>query len=255
VYREAVTARVVQTFALTDCPSREKEFDVCHPFWFDQHSRRHAYHASQKVLLDFSFLKMLSEDQVRNGMAELIKISVVGNAELFNLLEDYGVELLRTRFGHLDGSPELRSVGERLALRAVAVPERGGQTLFTNQFVAYETLPLDVRQELQRRSITHVVTGLQLGQGEETSAVHPIFRVHPISGRTFLYLSTPQRCAQVSGMSPQRAADTIAFLFDHSSRGDNVYRHAWAPDDVVMWDNRCVLSCIAPITPESSVTV
>ena len=107
--------------------------------------------------------------------------------------------------------------------------------------LAYETLPIDVRRELQGRRITHVVTGLQLGPDQETSAVHPIFRVHPISGRTALYLSTPQRCAQVSGMSPQRAAEIVAFLFDHSTRGDNVYRHTWAPGDVVMWDNRCVL--------------
>ena len=46
-------------------------------------NRLGAYHASQKVLLDFSFLKTLPEDQVRNGMAELIKIAVVGNAEIF----------------------------------------------------------------------------------------------------------------------------------------------------------------------------
>ena len=66
-------------------------------------NRLGAYHASQKVLLDFSFLETLPEDQVRNGMAELIKISVVGNSEIFDLLEKYGPELLRTRFGHLDG--------------------------------------------------------------------------------------------------------------------------------------------------------
>jgi 3-dehydroquinate synthase len=83
-------------------------------------NRLGAYHASQKVLLDFSFLKTLPEDQVRNGMAELIKISVVGNTEIFGLLEQHGVELLRTRFGHLDGSPELRSFGERLTHRAIA---------------------------------------------------------------------------------------------------------------------------------------
>ena len=57
-------------------------------------NRLGAYHASQKVLLDFSFLKTLPEDQVRNGMAELIKISVVGNTEIFGLLEDHGVDLL-----------------------------------------------------------------------------------------------------------------------------------------------------------------
>ncbi|WP_205873939.1 sedoheptulose 7-phosphate cyclase [Mycobacterium camsae] len=83
-------------------------------------NRLGAYHASEKVLLDFSFLKTLPEDQVRNGMAELIKIAVVGNAEIFDLLEEHGTELLRTRFGHLDGTPELRAVGDRLTYQGIA---------------------------------------------------------------------------------------------------------------------------------------
>ena len=88
---------------------------------FGKHKNRlGAYHASQKVLLDFSFLKTLPEDQVRNGMAELIKISVVGNSEIFELLEQHGADLLQTRFGHLDGSPELREVGDRLTHQAIA---------------------------------------------------------------------------------------------------------------------------------------
>lgn len=83
-------------------------------------NRLGAYHASERVLLDFSFLKTLPEDQVRNGMAELIKIAVVGNAEIFELLEEHGAELLRTRFGHLDGSAELRAVGDHLTYQAIA---------------------------------------------------------------------------------------------------------------------------------------
>jgi demethyl-4-deoxygadusol synthase len=83
-------------------------------------NRLGAYHASQKVLLDFSFLKTLPEDQVRNGMAELIKISVVGNSEIFEMLERHGADLLQTRFGHLDGSPQLREVGDRLTHQAIA---------------------------------------------------------------------------------------------------------------------------------------
>ena len=122
------------------------------------------------------------------------------------------------------------------------MPKRGGQTLFTNQYAAYDTLPARVRQELNGRTITHVVTGLELGPGRRrTSAVHPLFRVHPMSGRTYLYISTPPRCAEVSGMSARRAAEVVAYLFTHSTRDDNVYRHAWSPGDVVMWDNRCVL--------------
>ncbi len=127
------------------------------------------------------------------------------------------------------------------ALRAVAIPSRGGQTLFTNQFTAYETLPTDLRGHLDGRSITHVVTGLGLSEEDETQAQHPIFRTHPISGRTALYLSTPQRCQAVSGMTDDEARETVSQLLDHSTREHNTYRHQWEPGDVVMWDNLAVL--------------
>jgi 3-dehydroquinate synthase len=83
-------------------------------------NRLGAYHASQQVLLDFSFLKTLPGDQIRNGMAELIKIAVVGNAQIFGWLEAHGPELLATRFGWRGGSPELRSVARRLTHQAIA---------------------------------------------------------------------------------------------------------------------------------------
>ena len=83
-------------------------------------NRLGAYHASRQVFLDFSFLKTLPEDQIRNGMAELIKISVVGNAEIFDMLERFGPELLATRFGHLGGDERLRSVAHRLTYEAIA---------------------------------------------------------------------------------------------------------------------------------------
>lgn len=82
-------------------------------------NRLGAYHASQKVLLDFSLLETLPEDQVRNGMAELIKIAVVANADIFDLLEKYGEELLRTRFGHLDGNDQLREVADTITYEAI----------------------------------------------------------------------------------------------------------------------------------------
>jgi demethyl-4-deoxygadusol synthase len=82
-------------------------------------NRLGAYHASQKVILDFSFLKTLPVDQVRNGMAELIKIAVVANSEIFELLVKYGEELLHTRFGYLNGTPELREIGHKLTYDAI----------------------------------------------------------------------------------------------------------------------------------------
>lgn len=129
------------------------------------------------------------------------------------------------------------------ALRAVDIPERGGHTLFTDQYNAYDTLPAGLRADLDGRTITHVVTGVDAGAGQQTSAEHPVFRTHPVSGRTAVYLSTPARCAAISGMSPRRAADVVARLFAHCTRSANVYRHRWSPGDVVMWDNRCVMHC------------
>lgn len=127
------------------------------------------------------------------------------------------------------------------ALRAVEIPAQGGETVFSNQYRAYETLPSEVRDRLAGRTVRHVVTGLELGPDEETEADHPVFRPHPRSGRTALYLSTLQRCVSISGMADAEARDMLEFLYGHSTRDDNTLRHTWAPGDVVMWDNGCVL--------------
>jgi 3-dehydroquinate synthetase len=82
-------------------------------------NRLGAFHASQNVILDFSFLKTLPLKEVRNGMAELIKISAVADVGIFELLEKYGPDLLATRFGHLDGTPELRDIAHRVTYDAI----------------------------------------------------------------------------------------------------------------------------------------
>ncbi|MHA6783051.1 TauD/TfdA dioxygenase family protein [Pseudonocardia saturnea] len=127
------------------------------------------------------------------------------------------------------------------ALRAVDIPERGGETLFTNQYRAYDTLPDDVRATLDGRTITHRVSGVDPGEGHETEAEHPVFRRHPVSERTSLFLSTPERCVAVSGMDATRSTEMIEYLYRHSTADANTHRHTWSPGDVVMWDNGCVL--------------
>ena len=82
-------------------------------------NRLGAYHPSQTVILDFSFLRTLPTTQVRNGLAELVKIGVVGNRRVFDLLTEHGEELLRTRFGHHDGSAGLRQVSHELTHEAI----------------------------------------------------------------------------------------------------------------------------------------
>jgi taurine dioxygenase len=94
---------------------------------------------------------------------------------------------------------------------------------------------------LSGRTITHVVTGVDLGPDDEAAAEHPIFCPHPVSGRLALYMTTPARCASISGMAEPEARATINFLFEHSTRPKNTLRHRWRPGDLLMWDNRCVL--------------
>ncbi|MEO9325419.1 TauD/TfdA family dioxygenase [Nocardioides sp. C4-1] len=127
------------------------------------------------------------------------------------------------------------------ALRAVQVPASGGATQFSNQYRAAETLPADVRELVEGRTITHVVTGVDLGPDEESQAEHPVLRPHPVTGREALYLTTPTRCAAVSGMDQAAGDELVATLLAHSTRADNVLSHAWAQDDLVIWDNACVL--------------
>ncbi|CCQ17930.1 Taurine catabolism dioxygenase TauD/TfdA [Rhodococcus sp. AW25M09] len=125
------------------------------------------------------------------------------------------------------------------ALRAVSVPAVGGSTLFSDQYAAYESLPATVKADLAGRTVTHRVTGV--ASDTESSAEHPLLAVHPVSGRTALALSAPARCVAISGMNSDEAHETIRYLFEHSTRTENVLQHAWAADDVVMWDNRCVM--------------
>ncbi len=141
---------------------------------------------------------------------------------------------------HVDTS-YLASPPAYTALRAVEVPGQGGETLFTDQYRAYETLPFELRDRVAGRTIRHVVTGVVLGEDDEAEAEHPVFRPHPVTGRLTLYLTTPTRCAGVSGLSAAEAADTVGALYAHSTRPENTLRHAWSPGDLVMWDNGCVL--------------
>lgn len=181
------------------------------------------------------FLKQFGELTFTQG-----ETSAEGFDNLLNVVSNVGRTTPPRSTFHVDTS-YVRNPPAYTALRAVEIPAQGGETLFTNQYRAFETLPDEVKEKLAGRTIKHVMTGLELDEDAETEAEHPVFRKHPRSGRTALYLSTPKRCAAISGMSEEETSETVRFLLEHSTREDNTYRHAWSPGDVVMWDNGCVL--------------
>lgn len=69
-------------------------------------NRLGAYHAPIKTFLDFSFMRTLPVAQIRNGFAELIKISTCAHLDTFNLLDKYCEDLINTGFGRADDAPK-----------------------------------------------------------------------------------------------------------------------------------------------------
>lgn len=147
------------------------------------------------------------------------------------------------------------------ALRAIVLPAQGGETLFSNQYRAFETLPNSVKKRLRQAKVHHVATGVTLEETAESQTWHPLFRRHPISQKICLFLSTPERCQQLSDIENQNVDDQnvddknvddknvdgknsqriIRLLYKHSIRSHHVYRHHWKAGDIVIWDDRCTM--------------
>ena len=127
------------------------------------------------------------------------------------------------------------------ALRALTVPSLGGETLFSDQYRAYEKLPRSVKEKFADAKVLHVVSGLILDEDQERQSWHPLFSRHPISGRLALFLSTPERCQAISGTASEDAHRMIRLLYKHSIRNYRIYWHKWQLGDIVIWDNRCTM--------------
>jgi demethyl-4-deoxygadusol synthase len=82
-------------------------------------NRLGSYHAPKETFLDFSFLRTLPIDQIRNGMAELVKIAVVSNAKVFDLLDRHGEALLNTHFGYGNEDTSLQKIGHEVNYESI----------------------------------------------------------------------------------------------------------------------------------------
>src|SRR5262249_8964454 len=133
-------------------------------------------------------------------------------------------------------------------LYAVEIPSRGGDTQFSNMYMAYADLPTDVRQRVDGLKVVHkynsgrkgtrVATLTAAAMAELPDAVHPLVRTHPETGRRALYLN-PNRMERILGLEPEESERLLAALTAHATRQKYQYRHRWRQGDLVIWDNRC----------------
>ena len=133
---------------------------------------------------------------------------------------------------------------------SVMVPSRGGDTLFSNSYAAYDALPPTLKRRIDGLSATYVYGGRLKRQQERLedsergrpAAVHPLVQVHPETGRKTLYFNDGQ-IMTVLGVDSRESDALIAELAQRTGSTDGDYRHKWQAGDVVLWDNRCSIHC------------
>ena len=130
-------------------------------------------------------------------------------------------------------------------LASQVLPPAGGDTMFANQYLAYETLSPGLRAfaETLRAGYYRApdMTRLMgnLSDGVKT-ADHPVVRTHPETGRKALYLSYDP-AVRLEGFTDAESRTIIDMFGAHATQPAFCYRHRWQPGDVLMWDNRCAL--------------
>ena len=136
-------------------------------------------------------------------------------------------------------------------LVAREVPQAGGDTLFANQYLAYETLSsgmkrlLDglravnssARADVSRTREDRIRSDPAGAARQELVAEHPVVRTHPETGRKALYVNIAHTVRFV-GMTEAESAPILGFLFEHQTRPEFTCRFAWAPGSLAFWDNR-----------------
>jgi taurine dioxygenase len=123
-------------------------------------------------------------------------------------------------------------------LHALEAPERGYETWFANQYLAYEHLDPETRREVDGLLITH---SFQHVFPKLPPVVHPVILAHPLTGRRAIYGIPGSADAHPLGMTPKQGAALMAKLTAHLDTGALVHKHVWRTGDLVIWDNRCVL--------------
>ena len=136
-------------------------------------------------------------------------------------------------------------------LLAREVPPVGGDTLFANMTLAYETLSGGMKKLIAdlhgiqlagTRKINHAPSGEVRAQQQRKlnpPMAQPVVRVHPETGKKALYLG--EKVKRFDGMTEDESQPLIQYLNAHATKPEFVYRQQWRNNDIVVWDNRCTM--------------
>ncbi len=137
-------------------------------------------------------------------------------------------------------------------LLARELPPYGGDTLFANQYLAYETLSPGMRRfldgakgvsssakaDVSRTREDRVKSDGTQQARQELNAEHPAVRTHPETGRKALFVNTAHT-TRFADMTAEESAPILNYLFQHQIRPEFTCRLTWRPGTLAFWDNRC----------------
>ncbi|MCG8591745.1 MAG: TauD/TfdA family dioxygenase [Proteobacteria bacterium] len=142
---------------------------------------------------------------------------------------------------------EIPSLGS--VLRAVQVPDVGGDTLFSDMVAAYQGLPDEVKKEIENwRAVHDFSHSFGVGMSPDTLAAqrekyppveHPVVRTHPETGQKILYVNAIFT-SHIVGLPRDESDRWLDFLFRQSHFPEYQCRFQWRPGSVAFWDNRSV---------------
>ena len=144
-------------------------------------------------------------------------------------------------------------------LYGLEVTSNSGCTYWANQYLAYESLPAEVKHAIDGRTgVFSYARRLEvfypkdqkndedLKKRAPEAAVHPVVLTNPLTGRKALY-ADPVTLTEIQGLPKQDDERVRGILARHCALPEAVYRHQWRQGDVVFWDNGCTLHRRDPI--------
>ncbi len=126
-------------------------------------------------------------------------------------------------------------------LRAVTLPEVGGDTIWVDAHLAYEGLPEELKARLEGLHVTHDFRKALNKVGHDYPIVaHPIVRTHRETGEKILWVNFTQR-PHVIGLDIADSKALLSEILYHYKKPDNQVRFSWRPGSVAFWDNRAAV--------------
>jgi len=137
-------------------------------------------------------------------------------------------------------------------LKSIKIPPVGGDTVFSNMELAWDTLDDDIKKIVIDKKAEHFSLGAGFfidsykhfesngNDSEEYSNSHPIVRTHPETGKKILFVNWTYT-KKIVGLEENESNEILNKIFEHQSRLDLTCRFSWTENAVAIWDNRSVI--------------